>query len=215
MESLNDIIIKIALCIVLAGLIGLERELKQKPAGLRTTMLICLGSAVFMIVGINITERYGDIADPARIAAQVVTGIGFLGAGAIIQSRGSVQGLTTAASIWVVASIGLAVGNGYYLMATLATVSVMVVLNLVLFIEKIFTRKNVQRYNIISKSVECVFDALKKTTSFSSLTLEKLEIERRDDKFSFIISCEGKSDIQDKVIKNIAETDGIERIERV
>ena len=213
MESLTDIIIKIALSLLFGGLVGLERELKHKPAGLRTTILICLGSTVFMIVGINITKMFGGISDPARIAAQVVTGIGFIGAGAIIQSRGSVQGLTTAASIWVVAGIGMAVGNGFYLMASCVTLSVMIVLNLILFIEKALKSGKPQQYIIISKSTECIFNALKKIQFLPTLTLEKLE--KTDNNVAFIISCEGKSDIQDKVFENIGKTEGIEKIEKL
>ncbi len=215
MEPLTDIIIKIALSTLFGGLVGLERELKHKPAGLRTTILICLGSTVFMIVGINITKMFGGISDPARIAAQVVTGIGFIGAGAIIQSRGSVQGLTTAASIWVVAGIGMAVGNGFYLMASCVTLSVMIVLNLILFIEKALKSGKPQQYVIISKSTECIFNALKKIQLLPALTLEKLKIEKTDNNVAFIISCEGKSDIQDKVFENIGNTEGIEKIEKL
>ena len=213
MEYFTDIIIKIALSLLFGGLVGIERELKHKPAGLRTTILICLGSAVFMLVGINITKTFGGISDPARIAAQVVTGIGFLGAGAIIQSRGFVHGLTTAASIWVVAGIGMAVGTGFYLMAFCVTLSVMIVLNLILFIEKALRGGIFQRYIIISKSVDCIFDALKETQFLNALTLEKLK--KTDNNVTFTISFEGKSDIQDEVFKNIGKAEGIEKIEKL
>jgi putative Mg2+ transporter-C (MgtC) family protein len=116
-----------ALC---GGLIGLERERKGKPAGFRTNILICLGAAMYMAVGLLIDGEGGEAAtDPARIAAQVVTGIGFLGAGCIIQQRGRVIGLTTAATIWVVAAIGIIAGAGFPILAVIA--SVMVLLTLV------------------------------------------------------------------------------------
>lgn len=136
MEISIDVIIKIILSIIFGGLVGLERELKQKPVGLRTNILICIGSTVFMIIGLNIAKTYSGNTDPLRVAAQIITGIGFLGAGSIIRSHGEVRGLTTAASIWVVAGIGLAIGNGYYLLAGLITLSVMFVLHLVQYIEK-------------------------------------------------------------------------------
>ena len=111
---------------VLCGLIiGIERESKGKPAGLRTLVLICLGSALFVEVSILISSKIGD---PGRVAAQIVTGIGFLGAGAIVQKseQGYVAGLTTAASIWVTAAVGMLVGMSYYVLA-IAGVSIVVV----------------------------------------------------------------------------------------
>jgi len=105
--------------------IGLERQISGKAAGLRTNVLICLGSAVFTIVSISIA---GESGSTTRIAAQIVTGVGFLGAGAIIQDRGGVHGLTTAATIWLVASIGMCCGSGYYLLAFISTVITLVVL---------------------------------------------------------------------------------------
>jgi putative Mg2+ transporter-C (MgtC) family protein len=114
-----------ALC---GAMIGLEREFKNKPAGFRTNILICVGSSIYMCVGLLIVNAGGAEGDPARIAAQVVTGIGFLGAGSIIQSGGRVTGLTTAATIWVVASIGLIAGAGFPVVAIVA--AVMVVLTL-------------------------------------------------------------------------------------
>src|SRR5687767_15281939 len=103
-------------------MIGLERELSGKPAGLRTNLLICVGATLLMEVSINLAASAnlggGEMrSDPARIAAQIVSGIGFLGAGTIIQARGSIIGLTTAATIWVVAAIGMAVGGRFYVEA--------------------------------------------------------------------------------------------------
>jgi putative Mg2+ transporter-C (MgtC) family protein len=117
---------------LLGGLVGLDREFSGKPAGLRTNILICVGAALLTELSIAVA-RAGDPngpirADPGRIAAQIVTGIGFLGAGAILQSRRGVRGLTTAASIWVVAAIGMAVGAGAYFMAGAATVIVVLTL---------------------------------------------------------------------------------------
>jgi putative Mg2+ transporter-C (MgtC) family protein len=114
-----------ALC---GAMIGLERELKKKAAGFRTNILICVGSSIYMCAGLLLTNAGGAPGDPARIAAQVVTGIGFLGAGCIIQSRGRVTGLTTAATIWVVASIGLVAGAGFPLLALLAAWMVLMTL---------------------------------------------------------------------------------------
>lgn len=117
------------------GLIGIERELKDKPAGFRTNILICVGSAIYMAVGLLIAP---DRTDPARIAAQVVTGIGFIGAGCIIQAGRQVHGLTTAATIWVVAGIGIVSGAGYPILALVATVIVLVTLEVLRRFEKRF-----------------------------------------------------------------------------
>jgi putative Mg2+ transporter-C (MgtC) family protein len=124
-----------ALC---GGLIGLERELKNKPAGFRTNILICLGSAMYMAVGLLLVNVGGQESDPARIAAQVVTGIGFLGAGCIIQQRERVKGLTTAATIWVVAAIGIVAGAGFPVLAFIASTMVLVTLVVLGGIEKRF-----------------------------------------------------------------------------
>ncbi len=111
--------LRLLLAAVLGGLVGFERQRRHHPAGLRTHTLVCLGSALIMLVSEDIAARYLDRtnADPARIAAQVVSGIGFLGAGTIMREGLTVRGLTTAASLWVVAALGLAVGAGYYLAA--------------------------------------------------------------------------------------------------
>jgi putative Mg2+ transporter-C (MgtC) family protein len=129
-ESLRlDLLLKLALAVLMGGAVGLEREISGKPAGLRTNILICLGSALLMDVSTRIGLVDGvRVGDPARLAAQVVSGIGFLGAGTIMQARGAVVGLTTAATIWVVAAIGLTVGAGSYIEALGATVLVTLVL---------------------------------------------------------------------------------------
>ena len=113
------------------AVIGLEREMKGKPAGFRTNILICLGSAIYMCVGLLLVDQGGGEGgefDPTRIAAQVVTGIGFIGAGCILQAGGRVTGLTSAATIWVVASIGLVAGAGYPLLAFISSWMVVITL---------------------------------------------------------------------------------------
>jgi putative Mg2+ transporter-C (MgtC) family protein len=114
---------------VCGAMIGLEREMKQKPAGFRTNILICLGAAMYMAIGVLLMERAGDGGiDPTRIAAQVVTGIGFLGAGTILHHGDRVTGLTTAATIWVVAAIGLVAGAGFPVLAFVSSLLVIATL---------------------------------------------------------------------------------------
>jgi putative Mg2+ transporter-C (MgtC) family protein len=114
-----EAMLRLALAGVLGGMIGLERELREREAGLRTHLLVAVGAALFTIVGAY--GFGGTRTDPTRIAAQVVTGIGFLGAGAIIRQGFSIRGLTTAATLWVVAAVGLAAGAGYYSAAVIST----------------------------------------------------------------------------------------------
>ena len=113
-----EVVIRLILASILGGLIGLEREVNNRPAGLRTHVLVTAGSALVMLIsmyGFNGLGEDGTGGEPARLAAQVVSGIGFLGAGTILRQGNSIQGLTTAASLWVSGCIGLAIGNGYYL----------------------------------------------------------------------------------------------------
>lgn len=127
-----DLLGRLVLAAILGGAVGLEREWSGKPAGFRTNMLICVGAALLTelsrSVAMTAGEIVGGVGDPGRIAAQIVSGIGFLGAGTIIQSRAGVMGLTTAATLWVVAAIGMAVGAEAYLEAVGTTVLVVVAL---------------------------------------------------------------------------------------
>jgi len=123
-----DLMGELLLAAVLGGAIGWERERAHKPAGLRTNLLICMGAALVADLSHRVATAYGPPADPGRIAAQIVSGIGFLGAGTIIQQRGSVTGLTTAATMWVVAAIGMAVGFGAHVEALGTTVLVLIAL---------------------------------------------------------------------------------------
>lgn len=132
MELSMEYIFRIILSAILGALIGYERQFKHKSAGLRTNILVCIGSCLIMILSNLLYEQVEGKtnADPARLAAQVVSGIGFLGAGAIIKEGVNVIGLTTAACIWVVSGVGLAVGAGYYLIAIFASLLVYIILEI-------------------------------------------------------------------------------------
>ena len=130
MLSDGELFLRLVLSCILGGIIGYERQSRRKSAGLRTNVLVCLGSCLIMVMSV---EMYQEVegktnADPARLAAQVVSGIGFLGAGAIMKEGLSVTGLTTAACLWVVAGVGLAVGAGFYAGALISTALVFVTL---------------------------------------------------------------------------------------
>jgi len=139
--NLTNAVIKLVLSLLLGATIGIERRRKGQIAGLRTFALISMGATLAMLISIYIPQVYLGLknGDPGRIAAQVVSGVGFLGAGAIIQMKGSVRGLTTAAGIWMTACIGLAVGAGMYLIAIIATLLIIFIL---VNIERIELRHN-------------------------------------------------------------------------
>ncbi len=138
-----DDVLSIVLATVLGAAIGFEREFSGKAAGLRTNVLICLGAAVFTIISERMVE--GTDGSIVRIAAQIVTGVGFLGAGAVIQDRRGVHGLTTAATIWLVASIGMACGAGFYMLACISSLLALFVLVVVLRLVKPLERYAAKR----------------------------------------------------------------------
>ena len=122
--------LRILMAIVLGGMIGMERDLKNRPAGLRTYMLVCLGACIVMLTNQYVYEAFG-VGDPVRMGAQVVSGIGFLGAGTIIvTARNQIKGLTTAAGLWASACVGLALGIGLYAVSIMGSVAIFVILTL-------------------------------------------------------------------------------------
>jgi putative Mg2+ transporter-C (MgtC) family protein len=135
-----DLMAKLGLATLLGGAIGLERELSGKPAGLRTNILICIGAVMYTEFSIALATT--SAADPTRVAAQIVTGVGFLGAGTILHSRGAVVGLTSAATIWVVAAIGVALGAARYLEALGSTALVLIVLAGLRWVERAVERRS-------------------------------------------------------------------------
>jgi putative Mg2+ transporter-C (MgtC) family protein len=142
------IVLKLLMAMICGGAIGFERELSRKAAGLRTNVLICMGAALFTIVSRHISGG-APYTDPARLVAQVVAGIGFLGAGVILQSRGSITGLTTAATIFVVGAIGITIGDGMFGIALVATVLIIVVLVALRRVERrIIRRQRLFHYSL-------------------------------------------------------------------
>jgi len=151
---LSSSIVRLLMAAILGGLIGLEREWKHRAAGLRTNMFICFGAAMFTLLSEGLA---GVPSDAARIAAQIIPGIGFIGAGSIIHNRGLTTGLTSAATIFVVASIGMAAGGGLYLTAIFGTALVLVALFLLGHIEETFNLKLLtSSYEVTGPNVEAV-----------------------------------------------------------
>ncbi|MBT3584848.1 MAG: MgtC/SapB family protein [Halobacteriovoraceae bacterium] len=140
--------IKIITAVLLGGMVGYDREIKMKSAGIKTNMMICLGATLYTAVSLIIRDP-DSVHDPNRAAAQIVSGIGFLGAGAIIQGRGGIVGLTTAATMWVVAAIGVTIGAGYPIVAFLFTVTILAVLKTLPLFNKVFEKeKDFKNYHL-------------------------------------------------------------------
>jgi putative Mg2+ transporter-C (MgtC) family protein len=141
--EVSEIVLRLGLASVLGGLVGLERDIHGRAAGLRTHLLVSLGSAVFMLLSIFVASTArGDrfASDPGRIAAQIIAGIGFLGAGVIIKERATVRGLTTSACLWMVAGVGMAAGAGYALVAGITTAFALVGLIVLKAFEKLYPK---------------------------------------------------------------------------
>lgn len=198
MISINilEIIERLFISIIMGGLIGYEREFKNRPAGFRTHILVCVGAAVISMIELSTVQQISNMilqnqqlssfikVDIGRMGAQVITGIGFLGAGTIIHEKGSVKGLTTAASIWVVACIGLAIGLGYYTLSILSAVSVFIVLVMLKKFEVRFIDKGyLINLEIIFKDKEKAMSDLSECFQRNNITIKDIEFEE-DEKFS-------------------------------
>lgn len=151
MQYMVEIMLRLILAAFLGGVVGYEREHTNRPAGFRTHILVCVGSALVMVTSEFIFDKYGRAAniDPARLGAQVISGIGFLGAGTIIRDGFNVRGLTTAASLWAVSCVGIAAGIGFYEGAVAATLMIFLTLITLKKAEKYFTKKNKYKALII------------------------------------------------------------------
>lgn len=181
---------KVMLAILCGGFIGLEREIKHKPAGLRTNILICLGAMLFTWLSIAMAGLGGPgrVGDPSRIAAQIVTGIGFLGGGMILQSGGSVSGLTSAATVWVVAAIGMCIGLGYPIIASIFTVTVFITLYFLSKVDrKIFGKMHCYETWIHLKSMDPSARAeIMETFQHGDLELTRLSVDERDERYQIL-----------------------------
>jgi putative Mg2+ transporter-C (MgtC) family protein len=198
-DSANILIaLKLVLAVLLGGAIGFERERSRKPAGLRTNVLICVGATLFMIVSRHIGGG-APYTDPARLVAQVVTAIGFIGAGVILQSRGSITGLTTAATILLVGAVGVTIGEGMFVIAVFTTVLIIVVLVLLRKIERAFiSRRRLFHYLMKTKDAPNALAHLLNLLEGEGMRLDDFSIldladGRHELRFSVVTSLEGNS----------------------
>jgi putative Mg2+ transporter-C (MgtC) family protein len=211
---------RIFFAILCGGLVGLERELKNKPAGIKTNILICLGSALYTSVSVLISatlSEKGHFGDPGRVAAQIVSGIGFLGGGTIIQARGTVLGLTTAATIWVVSAIGLCIGIGHADIAVLCSITVVLVLVLTnIFEDRVLGRS-------LSFACEIVVDdpqghvrlAINQALASNNLLLDDFDIEARGTFSALTCRYSGHRADHKKFVLDLWNTPGIREVKQI
>jgi putative Mg2+ transporter-C (MgtC) family protein len=188
-EQLSRTLARVVLAAILGGTIGLEREFKHRPAGLRTNMFICIGAAMFTVLSMGLAQ--GNEA--TRIASQIIPGIGFIGAGSILRDKGGVTGLTTAATIFVVASIGMACGGGLYLTAIFATVLLVVTLLLLGRLETRFSLKPFSMsYALTSdKSSDEVVEELNSLLEEQDREMQRMHLGKVDGKTRIVFAVEG------------------------
>ncbi len=194
-------LIKILISFGMGALVGLEREMNNQPAGLRTHILISIGSTLVMLISIFITQAYDSPGDPGRIAAQVVSGIGFLGAGAILKFGTDIKGLTTAASIWAMAAVGLAVGAGMYGISIVGVTVIFFALTAMnLFEKKIFKERTLRKIEVVVKKRFSSLDAITKILQEFDVRIDSTGFDRNvndaTDKFSFMVAVTRDLDVQ-------------------
>ena len=203
--------LKLLLAALLGGIIGIEREIRDKPAGLRTNMLICMGSALFMTVSTRAAEMLGG--DPLRIAAQIVTGIGFLGAGAVLHSHGFVVGLTTAATIWVVSGVGMALGAGMYTVAIFATAITLVTLYFLSFIEEKIQGRKMYNYALVVSDLHHALESINKVLLESSVSAASFTFKKKADHCRIWFNLLASREANLKIIQQLSAIPEITQVE--
>jgi len=203
--------IRLVLAAVLGGLIGIEREIRDKPAGLRTNILICVGSALYMSLSARIAQLLGG--DPTRIAAQIISGIGFLGAGAVLHSHGFVLGLTTAATIWVVAGVGMALGSGMYLVAVFATGMSLVTLYFLSFIEDKIQGRRSYSYALVVTDLNQALASINKVLQDSSVTAASFNFKKKTGHYRVWFNLLIPRETNAKIIQRLSEVPEIIQVE--
>ncbi len=206
LEYIQDIGVKIFLVFICGGLIGIERGHKKRPAGFRTHILVCMGSMTIMLMSNLMYEyyyfNYNHLIDPSRIGAQVVSGIGFLGAGTIMKYGTSVKGLTTAATIWTVAILGLCIGAGYYILAISVTFSLEAVLLLFSQIERfIIRKKRLYEVHVQLVNKNKLLGAINYLLSQYQIKILDLQIEKIDPSMLDVPATIKGKEIQDDLIE--------------
>jgi len=206
-----SIALKLLLAAVLGGVIGLERELRDKPAGLRTNILICLGSTLFMSISTKVAEVLGG--DPTRIAAQIISGIGFLGAGAVLHSHGFVLGLTTAATIWVVAGVGMALGSGMYSVAIFTTAMSLVTLYFLGFIEDKIQGRKAYSYTLVVTHLNEALASINRVLQECSVSAVSFNFKKKSGHYRVWFNLHVPRETNLKIIQRLSEVPEISQVE--
>jgi len=216
---------RLVLAAFLGGIVGFEREISGKPAGLRTNLLICVGAALLTEISIDIAAMANEQnvvqgspfrADPARIAAQIVSGIGFLGAGTILQARGNIIGLTTAATIWVVAAIGMAVGSQSYVIAVGATLLVVFSLGLLGRIEGAVVRRQQRRRYLVTFDPNAeLLRTVEDSFGGRGLRLDIESVEKSEGRWEAQIDVAGPLELQRQAMRELIGREGVHRLTRI
>jgi putative Mg2+ transporter-C (MgtC) family protein len=192
------LLLQLGLAVVCGGAIGMEREVSGKPAGLRTNILICVGATLFTVLSLKLAQGRGD---PARVAAQILPGVGFIGAGTILHARGAVTGLTSAATIWVVAAIGMALGGGAYTEALGTTLLVTVVLAGLGYLETHVARRATHtRLLIHTKPEPGALDDIETIVRRTGLALTRIESRRENVDLVIELEVRGPKRLHDQVL---------------
>lgn len=211
MESINmpwDFVIRLIIAAILGGVVGYERESHSKQAGIKTHILVCIGAALIMIV-----SQYGFFAvlgenvrvDPSRIAAQVVSGIGFLGGGIILKDSGNIRGLSTAAGIWCVAGIGLAIGCGLYLISICTTILILIVFEVLTRLSKNFYNKQLE-ISIGAKGQQ--YEIFQELIKGNNVIITNIKVVSEEDKFNiatYRLKIKTNKDAE-RIIKRVCES---------
>ena len=199
------IVYRLLLAAALGGIVGLEREIRRKPAGLRTNMFICMGSALFTLLSEEIAERFGNPSH-TRIVSNLIPGIGFIGAGAIIRERGTVVGLTTAATIFVVASIGMAVGAGLIATAVFSAAVVLVTLVLLGWVEDRFSLKTrLTTFRLTTARLEEAMAGATKVLTGMKVAMQHFQVFRVGAEFVMEFDADVSHTQQDRIISKLSE----------
>jgi len=213
-DLFSKTMVRLMLAAFLGGIIGLERELKRKPAGLRTNMFICFGSAMFTILSNELAGEWG-IGDHTRIAAQIIPGIGFIGAGSILHDKGGVSGITTAATLFVVASIGMAAGGGLYLEAIFATMLIYLALHLLGILERQLNLKPL-RMNYIIVSDKTADDLVAEVNSIledQGKEMQAMRLSRSGEKEKLVFRVDGTRNEHKQLMNRLRESPDLSNLE--
>jgi putative Mg2+ transporter-C (MgtC) family protein len=195
---LSTTIARLVVAAILGGAIGLERQLRHKPAGLRTNIFICFGSAMFTVLSDQLAGSMGG--DHTRVAAQIIPGIGFIGAGSILHARGSVVGLTTAATLFVVASVGMATGGGLYITAIFATILILIALALLGKLERRFGMKSMlMTYEVTGADAESVLIEANRVLDEAHSTMQNVRVAGTAGQVRVMFTVDGPHEDQDEV----------------